>query len=59
MNAAEFVQHLARLREEGLMAPGARVFASHISHTGDPPYPDLTDLAASHGYEVAYDGLSV
>lgn len=59
LNAAEFVQHVARLRDEGLMAPGTRVFATHLSHTGDPPHPDLVALAAPKGYEIAYDGLTV
>jgi phosphoribosyl 1,2-cyclic phosphate phosphodiesterase len=47
------------MREEGLLTDHARVFATHIAHEGNPPHPDLVDFAAGHGYEIAYDGLTV
>jgi phosphoribosyl 1,2-cyclic phosphate phosphodiesterase len=59
MSAREFIAHLARLREENLLAPGARVFATHIAHPGNPVHPELVEFAAPHGYEIAYDGLTV
>jgi len=59
MSAREFIAHLARLREEGLLAPKARVLATHIAHPGNPPHPELVALAAPYGYEIAYDGLTV
>ncbi len=59
MSAREFIAHLARLREENLLAPGARVFATHIAHPGNPVHPELVEFATPHGYEIAYDGLTV
>ena len=59
LSAREFIAHLVRLREEGLLAPGARVFATHIAHPGNPVHPELVEFAAPHGYEIAYDGLTV
>ena len=59
LNAQQFVEHMARLNEEGLLADKARVFATHIAHAGNPVHPELADFAARHGYEVAYDGLLV
>ncbi len=59
MSAREFVAHLARLREEDLLAPGARVLATHIAHPGNPVHPELVAFAAPYGYEIAYDGLTV
>jgi phosphoribosyl 1,2-cyclic phosphate phosphodiesterase len=59
LNARQFVEHVARLRAEGLLADQARVFAHHLAHTGNPVHPELAAIAAQHGYEVAYDGLTV
>ncbi len=30
-----------------------------IAHETNPPQPELAEVAARHGYKVAYDGLSV
>jgi phosphoribosyl 1,2-cyclic phosphodiesterase len=59
LSAHGLIEHVARMREEGLLAPHARVFATHIAHEGNPPHPELVAFAAQHGYEVAYDGLTV
>ena len=59
LDAYQFVEHVARLREEGLLAGDARVFATHLAHETNPPHPELAEIAGRHGYEVAYDGLTV
>jgi len=59
LSAQQFIEHVARMREEGLLADKARAFATHISHPGNPVHPELADFATQHGYEVAYDGLTV
>jgi phosphoribosyl 1,2-cyclic phosphate phosphodiesterase len=59
LNAAQFRAHITRMREEGLLAADAHVFAQHISHEHNPTHPELTAMAAQHGYQVAYDGLTV
>ena len=59
LNAWQFIDHVARMREEGLLADNARAFATHIAHEGNPAHPELADFAARHGYEIAYDGLTV
>jgi phosphoribosyl 1,2-cyclic phosphate phosphodiesterase len=59
LNAQQFVEHVARLREEGRLSDHARVFATHLSPETIPPHPDLAEIAAHHGYDVAYDGLTV
>lgn len=53
------VEHMARMRAEGMLSERARAFATHIAHEGNPPHAELADFAAKHGYEVAYDGLVV
>lgn len=59
LNAHQVVEHAARMREEGLLARGARVFGTHIAHEGNPPHPELVAFAARHGYEIAFDGLTM
>jgi phosphoribosyl 1,2-cyclic phosphodiesterase len=59
MNWEQFLEQIARLREIGLLAEGARVFAHHLAHHNNPPHEELAEFAAGHGYEAAYDGLVV
>ena len=59
LSASQFIEHVARMREEGLLADHARAFATHIAHEGNPAHPDLVAFAAQHGYEIAYDGLTL
>ncbi len=59
LSAHQLIEHIARLREEGLLADDGRVFATHIAHDSNPVHPDLVDFAAQYGYEIAYDGLTV
>lgn len=59
LNARQFVEHIARMRDEGLLAADARAFATHLAHTGNPVHPEMVEVAARQGYEVAYDGLTV
>ena len=59
LSAQQFIEHVARMREEGLLTDKARIFATHVAHAGNPVHPELADFAARHGYEVAYDGLTV
>jgi hypothetical protein len=59
LSAQQFIEHLARMREEGLLTDQARVLATHIAHEGNPAHPELAAFAAQNGYEIAYDGLTV
>ena len=59
LNAHQVIEHVARMRAAGLMSDRARAFASHISHPGNPVHPELSAFAAQHGYEIAYDGLTI
>jgi phosphoribosyl 1,2-cyclic phosphate phosphodiesterase len=59
LSAYQVMEHVARMREEGILADGGHAFATHISHPGNPVHPELVAFAARHGYDVAYDGLAV
>jgi phosphoribosyl 1,2-cyclic phosphate phosphodiesterase len=59
LSAHEFIAHVARIRDEDLLTDKARAFATHIAHEGNPPHPQLADFASQHGYEIAYDGLTI
>ena len=59
MNAYDVIEHMQRMRLEGILKPGGRVFATHIAHDANPAHPQLEEFAAKNGYEVAFDGLIV
>ena len=59
MNSEQFLEQVARLRESGLLADNARIFATHLGHHSNPTHPELVSFASQHGYEVAYDGLTL
>ena len=59
LNAERFVEQIERMRKERLLAEGARILATHISHEGNPPHEEFSKYAANFGYEVAYDGLVI
>lgn len=59
LSAHQLIDHLGRLREERVLKPDGRLFATHIAHEGNPTHAELSEFASQHGYEVAYDGLIV
>ena len=59
MNTEQFLEQVARLREIGVGANHTRVFATHIAHHSNPTHPEMVAAASQHGYEVAYDGLTI
>jgi phosphoribosyl 1,2-cyclic phosphate phosphodiesterase len=48
-----------RLREQGSLAPGARVIATHFSHNGGWLHDELEAYLNPRAIEVAYDGMRV
>jgi len=57
LSAHQFIDQMGRLRAEGFLKPGGRVFATHIAHEGNPVHPALVAFARQHGYEIGFDGL--
>ena len=59
LNREQFLEHVARMRDEGILADDARIFAHHLAHHSNPVHPELVEIAGQHGYEVAFDGLTI
>jgi len=57
LSAHQVIEHVARMRQEGLLTNTGRAFATHIAHEGNPAHPELVNFANQHSYEIAYDGL--
>ncbi len=55
----QFLTHVERFREDGMIKPGGRIIAHHMSHSGNPPHAKVEAVLNPHGIEVAYDGLKV
>jgi phosphoribosyl 1,2-cyclic phosphate phosphodiesterase len=55
--ARQVIEHMIRMKSEGILKESGCVFATHIAHEGNPAHPDLVLFARQHRYEVAYDGL--
>ncbi len=54
-----FVEHVRRMRVQGMLRPGGRILATHFSHSGNPTHEKLEAILTPHGVEVAYDGLEI
>jgi phosphoribosyl 1,2-cyclic phosphate phosphodiesterase len=54
-----FLEHAQRMRAEGMLRPGGRLIAHHMSHSGNPTHEKLQAIFTPHGVEVAYDGLEI
>jgi phosphoribosyl 1,2-cyclic phosphate phosphodiesterase len=59
LNLALFVEQIARLRRDGIVADDTRVFAHHLGHHSNPSHSELVEHVARYGYDVAFDGLSL
>jgi phosphoribosyl 1,2-cyclic phosphate phosphodiesterase len=54
-----FLEHAQRMREEGMLRPGGRLVAHHLSHSNNPTHEKIEAILCPHGVEVAYDGLEI
>jgi hypothetical protein len=59
LNFQHFVEHVRRLRAEGMLSPGGRIVAHHLSHSWNPTHARVEAILGPHGVEVAYDGLEI
>ena len=57
--SVDVIGHVARFRQSGLLKDRAQAYATHISHEGYLEHDELDRYAASNGYRIAFDGLSL
>jgi len=55
----DFIEHAGRMRAGGMLRPGGRLIAHHMSHSGNPTHEKVEAILGPHGIEVAYDGLDI
>jgi phosphoribosyl 1,2-cyclic phosphate phosphodiesterase len=54
-----FIEHAQRMRAEGMLRPGGRFIAHHMSHSGNPVHEKVEAVLQPYHIEVAYDGLCI
>jgi len=59
LDAEEFLNVLARLRDQGSVHQKTLVATTHHSHNGDATHEELVDFFAPHGVTVGFDGLVI
>ena len=59
MGFATFLDHANKMRALGMLRPGGRLIAHHMSHSGNPTHEKVEAILGPHGVEVAYDGLEI
>jgi len=59
MGSEQVRREVDRMREFGLLAPGAQILGTHLGHHSHGPHSVEDSRAAKHGYRIAWDGLVV
>jgi phosphoribosyl 1,2-cyclic phosphate phosphodiesterase len=59
MGIGTCLEHARRMRAAGMLRPGGRLIAHHLSHTRNPTHARLAAILEPHGVEVAYDGMEI
>jgi phosphoribosyl 1,2-cyclic phosphate phosphodiesterase len=59
LDMRRFIAHVRRFRAEGMLKPGARIIAHHLSHAWNPVHAKVEAVLGPEGVEVAYDGMRV
>jgi phosphoribosyl 1,2-cyclic phosphate phosphodiesterase len=59
MTVENFLNHMRRMTSAGMLRPGGRMIAHHMSHSGNPTHEKIEAILGPHGIEVAYDGMEI
>lgn len=57
LNIKTFNEYITKLKQNDLLTKDCLVYATHITHDGNPVHEDLEELLSVYGYSPAYDGL--
>ena len=59
LNIKGFCEYIDVLKTNNLLSENCRVYATHLTHDGNPLHNDLQKIFDEYGYFVAYDGLEI
>lgn len=57
MDEKQVIKTIDQMRELGGINDKTLIYATHISHEGNPTHDKMQETAKKHGYNIAYDGL--
>lgn len=57
LNIEKFDKFVQILKQNKLLSQNYLVYATHITHDGNPPHEELNAMLGKFGYEAAYDGM--
>lgn len=59
LNLTGFVEYVQKLKDNKLLNAGCQVYATHITHDGNPCHDELEEILNQHGYHASYDGMEI
>lgn len=59
LTANKFIDTIKEMKNRKIITSNTKIFASHISHEGNLPHDEFQIFAEKHGYNVAFDGLTI
>jgi len=57
--AKDFINHVDLINTKHLLKESGHIYATHLSHEGVREHSEFQQYAQSHGYNIAYDGLTI
>ncbi len=59
LNIEGFKDYIVKLKENNLLSENCLVYATHMTHDGNPPHNDLEEILSQNGYHASYDGMEI
>ena len=59
LNIEGFKEYIIKLKENNLLNEDCLVYATHLTHDGNPLHNELEQVLNKYGYHVAYDGMEL
>ena len=59
LNIKGFCEYIDILKTNNLLSENCRVYATHLTHDGNPLHNDLQKIFDEYGYFVSYDGMEI
>ena len=57
LNIKGFDEYIKTLKQNNILKNNCLIYATHLTHDGNPPHDELKQLLNKFNYEPAYDGL--